>query len=119
MSAKLQCTVIAKWYKYAKRVRYCCTPQNTQTINEYLESGQNVIRKYSTDSAHDVYLTEYNVLLETMCDTLIPTDWRQLCSDNITRVLIRLRALAYTKEEILKTQILSKEHKTLEKYFVK
>ncbi len=118
MATQLECVVIAKWYKHARRVRYCRTPQNTDAINEYLESGQNVIRKYSVDSAIDVYLTEYNLLLETMCDTLLPYGWRKLCSENLSRILIRLRALAYTKEEILKTQTLSKEHKLLEKYFL-
>ncbi len=118
MTTQLECAVISKWYENARRVRYFHIPNDTQAINEYLDSGQQVIRKYSVDSAHDVYLTEYNVLLETMCDTLIPSNWRQLCSDNITKILIRLRALAYTKEEILLTQTLSKEHKTLEKYFV-
>ncbi len=95
-------------------VRSGNSPYQSNIINFYIVAGLD--RAKAMDSIEDtksVHLRIYNTLLNTMCDTFIPLNWREKCHVFLVKMMPLLSAI-YSPTEFNKHQ---NELKTLYQYF--
>ena len=81
-----------------KRVRFGKNPDSPDLLYTYLGLYKEKLSEAGVE-ASQAYLTEIiDLLLETICDPLVPYQWRALCLDNIHKPVFDLSKLSKTKD---------------------
>ena len=81
-----------------KRVRFGKNPDSPDLLYTYLDLYKEQLSEVGVEAAQS-YLTEIiDLLLETICDPLVPYQWRALCLDNIYKPVFDLSKLPKTKD---------------------
>ena len=89
-----------------KRVRFGQNPDSPDLLYTYLDLYTEQLSEVGVEVAQ-AHLTEIiDLLLETICDPLVPYQWRALCLDNIHKPVSDLSKLSNTKDNrrILRTK---------------
>lgn len=73
------------------KIRYAVEPDNPMLVKLWL--GTDLEESLSHSLMRRQYLSQFNLLLETVLDELIPTHWRRICLDNIYLPLCGLKKL--------------------------
>jgi hypothetical protein len=81
-----------------QKVRYAEDQYNPQLLALWLTEEKilfDTSDEQGSDDAHwRIYQGQFILLLDAICDTLLPEHWRQLCLDNIYRPLINLNRIS-------------------------
>tara|TARA_B100001057_G_C22753592_1_gene912753 strand:+ start:508 stop:870 length:363 start_codon:yes stop_codon:yes gene_type:complete len=81
-----------------KRVRFGKNPDSPELLYTYLDLYKEQLFEVGEEAAQ-AYLTEIiDLLLETICDPLVPYQWRALCLDNIYKPMFDLSKLPKTQD---------------------
>ena len=81
-----------------KRVRFGKNPDSPDLLYTYLDLYKGQLSELGAEAAQ-AYLTEIiDLLLATICDPLVPYQWRALCLDNIHKPVFDLSKLSKTKD---------------------
>lgn len=85
--------------KLRNKIRHGEEPDNPMLISLWLsfeEDYRDINKGNSSLEVH--YEQQFNLLLETIADELIPVHWRRVCLDNIYKPLSSLRRIAKDTE---------------------
>ena len=88
------------------RIRFGKNPDSPDLLYTFLDLYKKQLSEVGAEAAQ-AYLTEIiDLLLETICDPLVPYQWRALCLDNIHKPVSDLSKLSNTKDNrrILRTK---------------
>jgi len=81
-----------------KKVRYGEDENNPQILLFWLMAEQTLFTSSDINTDDDerwqMYQAQFRLLLDVICDNLLPEHWRQLCLDNIYRPLIDLNRIS-------------------------
>lgn len=92
---------------------------NPIVITRYLDSIESTAELIFCERERvALYLNTTQILLDTICDTLIPMHWRQMCLDQIYRPLLNAERLISHPEDRVKFARLQVEMHTLVPYFL-
>jgi len=82
-----------------QKVRYGEDENNPQILSFWLMAEQTLftgsdINTDDDDERWQMYQAQFRLLLDVICDNLLPEHWRQLCLDNIYRPLTDLNRIS-------------------------
>jgi hypothetical protein len=81
------------------KVRYADDENNPQLLSFWLMAEQTLFAgsdiNIDDDEKWQMYQGQFRLLLDVICDNLIPEHWRQLCLDNIYRPLTELNRISH------------------------
>ena len=81
-----------------QKVRYAEDEDNPQLLSFWLLAEQTLFTGSVTcadeDARWQMHQGQFRLLLDVICDNLLPEHWRQLCLDNIYRPLTDLNRLS-------------------------
>jgi hypothetical protein len=81
------------------KVRYAEDENNPQLLSFWLMAEQALFASsdinIDDDEKWQMYQGQFRLLLDVICDNLIPEHWRQLCLDNIYRPLTELNRISH------------------------
>lgn len=93
----------------ANKIRYGSEPDNPGLIRQWLDTEKNthlqedsifadlMLSNLATNDRNRlIYLTQFRLLLDTICDELIASHWRECCLDHIYLPLRKFEKLANT-----------------------
>ena len=90
-------TVDSATRELEKRVRLGKNPDSPDLLYTYLDLYKEKLSEVGVE-ASQAYITEIiDLLLETICDPLVPYQWRALCLDNIHKPVFDPSKLPKTK----------------------
>lgn len=75
-------------------IRYACTPDEPRVLHGYLNRLETEAASSSPSKKRAIYQRAYELLIETISDSLLPWHWRVLCLDQMYRPLCALEKLA-------------------------
>ncbi len=75
-----------------QKIRMGTEPDNMMLIKLWLSIGQS--DNLSTQTLRERYSAQFQLLLETVLDDLVPNHWRRTCLDNIYLPLSSLKKIA-------------------------
>lgn len=100
-------------------VRQGVEPNNPPLLAKYLSMASKLANQYEARiDKRKVHLRVANSLLDTLCDTYIPMQWRRLCLDHIYQPLIRLEKLSISLREKNQLYLFKRELNALGDYFL-
>ncbi|MDO7086538.1 hypothetical protein WNY51_18480 [Pseudocolwellia sp. AS88] len=80
-------------------VRSGNSPYQSNIINFYIVAGLDRAKAMNNiEDTKSVHLRIYNTLLNTMCDTFIPLNWREKCHVFLVKMMPLLNAIYCPKE---------------------
>jgi len=112
MSVKLKQASLSRQVRRGK----CGT--SPRLLTRYLDVCDERSDNLTREQARRIYISAFNVMLETICDDLVARCWRSWCLDNITRPLGMLRKLSRSKEEQKELVLLEAQKRLLSRYFM-
>lgn len=68
------------------KVRYATHENNPEIIKSWLQATSPA-QVESIQTCRRIYRYQFKLLMETICDDLIPSHWRRTCLDNIYKPL--------------------------------
>lgn len=96
-----------------KAIRFGLDCNNHSMLLSWLIQPEN---KDFTNKDWDISVNQFNVLLETIADELVCSQWRCWCLDNINRPLFRLERHAQTAEQQLIVKLFYHELRLISHY---
>ena len=81
-----------------KRVRFGSNPDSPGLLYTYLDLYKKKLSEVGLEAAQSYLTGTIDLLLETICDPLVPYQWRALCLDNIYKPVFDLSKLPKTKD---------------------
>lgn len=81
-----------------EKVRYATEEDNPGLVLLWLSAEETSLNN-DIDAARALFQAQYQLLLDTLADDLIPSHWRLWCLDNIYRPLQGLSRLAGTAKQ--------------------
>ena len=112
MSVKLKQTSLSRQVRRGK----CGT--TPKVLTRYLDVCDERSENLTREQARRIYISAFNVILETICDDLVARCWRNWCLDNITRPLGMLRQLSHNAKEQKELALLEAQKRLLSRYFM-
>lgn len=98
----LNLTFIASIIRSGKHI------QDESMLSNYVVLGiEHGISMKNTQETKKVYLTMYNLLLETLCDSVISLRWRMLCYNNINTLMPLIAEVLDDNEFLMKKRELT------------
>jgi len=90
-------TETLEYSQLEKMVRYGSYPDTPGLVDDYLEMSRSIAKNQPDElSQHNVHYRVANTLLDTICDTYIPSHWRRLCLNHIYQPVFAAEKLAHT-----------------------
>ena len=81
-----------------QKVRYAEDEDNPQLLSLWLMAEQTLFTESDFNADYgarwQLYHGQFRLLLDAICDNLLPEHWRQLCLDNIYRPLTDLSRIS-------------------------
>ncbi len=103
----------------AHQVRYATEPDNPQLLDEYLAAAWAcAARQPGLAKRNEVYLNVARLMLDVICDTYLPRQWRNLCLDHIYMPILTCERLANTSAQKRKVAKFKAEFRILGNYFL-
>lgn len=81
-------------------IRYAIYPDSPDLLHHYLRIGKKYATTWPKSAQHVVHERIFDLLIEVICDPLLPKHWRELCVDHIYLPLSDLERLASTDAQI-------------------
>lgn len=102
----------------SQEVRYgrCGTPANI--LMRYFKYCDDQSEGLTREQVRRIYISAFNVILETVCDDLIARCWRGWCLDNIGKPLKMLKEHSVTDIECDELKSLEAQMRLLSRYFL-
>ncbi len=104
-----------------QKVRYAQDDNNPQLLTFWLMAEQSLFTSSNINADDDarwlMYQGQFRLLLDVICDNLIPEHWRQLCLDNIYRPLTELNRLSQCEDKKKRLRHLWLELNITSQYF--
>ncbi len=104
-----------------QKVRYAQDDNNPQLLTFWLMAEQSLFTSSNINTDDDarwlMYQGQFRLLLDVICDNLIPEHWRQLCLDNIYRPLTELNRLSQCEDKKKRLRHLWLELNITSQYF--
>lgn len=104
-----------------KKIHYAEDKENPELVLFWLTAEQTLFTGsyFSGDNAarQKMYQDQFRLLLDVICDNLIPLHWRQLCLDNIYRPLTELNRVSHCAASKKKLRHLWLELNITSQYF--
>ena len=85
----------------------------------YFEACDNIANGLTREQARRIYVSVFNVIMETVCDDLIAKCWRGWCLDNIGKPLSMLKRLSFSESEKQEVKKLEAKMRLLSRYFLR
>lgn len=98
-------------------VRYGKAPNSPQILNSFLKESELLAEIGETTEKLNQHLRTAQVLLDTICDSLVPKHWRLQCLDNIYRPLHHAQRVAKNEQEQTKINRFQYEMNATVPYF--
>lgn len=99
-------------------VRQGALPDTPSVLYQYLAAIEQSTQCCCRNEQRCVQLRSYRTLLDTICDSCVAHQWRQLCLDNIYRplnALVMLNCSQHQRQQFLR---MKREVYTLGQYFL-
>jgi hypothetical protein len=100
----------------SQKIRFAMEPNNPLLINQFLNFKLNV----STPNKvfyREQLLAQFQLLIDTIADELLPAHWRRQCLDNIYRPLHALHRIADGTQSKQQVLALTHELRVISHYF--
>ncbi len=99
-------------------VRCGLEPERLELLYAYLRVCDEVAAEYPLATQLLVYQSACDVLLDAICDDIVPRHWRIACLDNLAKPLLALRCLARNKNSRRRVEGYFRAARTLSHYFL-
>ena len=80
------------------KIRYALEEDNPALVTLWL-SMEDSIKSAEASSCWQLYCAQYQLLIDTLSDDLLPTHWRVCALDNIYRPLCSLQRIATSQKQ--------------------
>lgn len=94
----------------------CC--DSPELLYQYLELTEQYAEKLSITDAAALHERVFYVLLNTMCDSSVPSHWRQTCLDKVYSPLSKFKYLIVTYQDARHYFKMEHSLRTLNRYFL-
>lgn len=84
-----------------KVIRNALSPDSPELLYDYLTTNQQLGNLYSTEKSWQIHVECYQLLLNVVCDPMLPTHWRSLCLDNLHKPLGSLKSLTAGNKKLI------------------
>lgn len=84
--------------KLQHQIRYATSPDSPELIGVWLRMTQDASKTLSAKNRRAQHRAEFRLLLDTYCDELLPTHWRDTCLNAINRPLVALNGLSQSAD---------------------
>lgn len=84
----------------------------------YLKLTEEYAERLSITDAVLLHQRVFNVLLDTVCDTSLPSHWRQMCLDKVYLPLLKLKHLIVTYQDARNYFKMEHRLRTLSHHFI-
>ena len=106
---------IKRLYQY---IRYGHEPDNPMLLNDYFRcSNHDINAEKDVVRKRELYESQYNLLISTVCDRGVPKHWKEICLDYVYRPLSKLYEIADNEESLYKVSLMFCELQNIEQYF--
>lgn len=105
-------------YPLSQAVRNGRCGTNPNTLTHFLSACEDACQCMSTAQARQTQVDVLEIILETICDSMVDKCWRGWCLDNAYRPLRNIRLLSKTPQEKSHLISLEAEMRTLSNYFL-
>ncbi len=110
--------VKSRWQRLQDLVRNGSMPDRPDRLREFIELYKDRTRELERSEEIAMHYRVYELLLETICDSLIPKHWRFLCLDYLFEPCRALKRLCETSEQEQEVRRLQSEARYLSSYFL-
>ena len=107
-----------KQYPLSKSIRYGLCGTCPTTLTHFLDTCAQAGTKMTGEQCRQLHIDVLDILLDTICDTLIARCWRGWCLDNTYRPLSYVRLLSKTPDQKRELVQLENRMRTLSYYFL-
>ncbi|MDB4837325.1 hypothetical protein OAH87_02535 [Marinomonas sp.] len=94
----------------------CC--DSPELLYQYLELTEQYAERLSIPDAAVLHERVFHVLLNTICDSNVPSHWRQTCMDKAYSPLSQLKCLIVTYQDARNYFRMEHSLRTLSRYFI-
>jgi hypothetical protein len=89
-----------------------------EVLYHYLNTSEEYAERLNINDAVILHQRVFNVLLDTVCDSHIALNWRQVCLDMVYRPLANLKRLIVTYQDAKAYFKMEHDLRTLSHYFL-
>lgn len=112
---KRRSLVVSTYGDLSQKIRCAEEPDNPMLIRQYLDM-QAHLPKCSLAARRNHFLSQFQLLIETMADECLPPQWRCQCLDHIHVPLLALARLADCQRSKRQVRALTHELRVISHY---
>lgn len=105
-------------YPLSKAVRNGRCGTCPKTLTQFLDTCGQAGTKMSNEQCRQLHIDVLDILLDTICDTLIAKCWRGWCLDNTYKPLSYVRVLSTSPEQKRELAQIENQMRALSHYFL-
>lgn len=109
---------LKSWLSIEKLIRNAEAPDAFHLIHQYLELGSALCQGHNKTTKIQVHKRMYDLLVEVICDVLLPGHWREYCLDMLYQPCHHLQKLMVGKTQQSDFLAMHERTKRLCKYFI-
>lgn len=92
-------TPLNNWLGYESDIRTAKRPNAYHIIHHYLDNGLGLLQHHDRATQIQVLLRMHSLLVDVVCDVLLPLCWRQYCLELLYQPTQALERLMHAPQE--------------------